>query len=95
MSSRFIVCVNTRVSGKPACGDSGSAELAERLEREIARRGLTAEVERAGCLGRCAQGPNMRIAPAGAFFHHVSANDIGAMVDALEQRLAEAASDAG
>ncbi len=75
--------------GKPACANQGSEALADRLEREIGQRRLPVTVERVYCLGQCTKGPNMRIAPTGRFFHHVSAGDIPAIIDELAGKKAD------
>ena len=85
MSTKLLICIHSRASGRPACADRGSQELALMLEKEIAERHLAVPLERMFCLGRCDQGPNMRIAPGGEFFHHVTAADIPTIMDAIQQ----------
>ena len=68
-SVRLIVCVNERLgTGQRSCVGSGSIELISQLESMIATAKLDVPVVRRECLGRCAEGPAMRIAPAGPFF---------------------------
>jgi (2Fe-2S) ferredoxin len=79
---RFIVCINKRPSlSQPSCGRMGGESLAQALENEIAKRGLSLYVERIRCLGECAQGPNLRLAPGGKFFYGVKLDDIQGIVD--------------
>ncbi len=85
MSTQFLICIHTRASGRPACADRGSQELALALEKEIAQRGLQVPLERILCLGCCDQGPNMRIAPGREFFHHVTSADIPTIIDAIQR----------
>lgn len=81
----LIVCVNERLSaGSVSCAGRGSRDLAAALERAIAARGLPVEVVRIHCFGRCAEGPNARIAPGGAFLRGIGPGDVAAIVDRLE-----------
>lgn len=65
---RLIVCTHYRANpDQPSCGARGGEQIACQLERMIQARGLPLAVERFDCLGRCAQGPNARLAPAGSF----------------------------
>ena len=66
---RLVVCINERLgAGQRSCVGSGSIELISQLEAMIAAEKLDVPVVRRECLGRCAEGPAMRIAPAGPFF---------------------------
>ena len=66
---RLIVCVNQRLgAGQASCAGSGSLELIARIEEMIQAEDLQVPVVRRECLGRCEQGPVMRIAPGGPFF---------------------------
>jgi (2Fe-2S) ferredoxin len=77
---RILVCINKRLGpAKPSC--DGRA-LADAIEAEVRARGLAIPVERFVCFGACHEGPNVRLAPGGRFFHRVSAADVPAIVDA-------------
>ena len=66
---RLIVCVNERLgTGQRSCVGSGNLDLINRLEAMLAAENLAIHVIRRECLGRCEEGPAMRIAPAGPFF---------------------------
>ena len=72
---RLIVCVNERLgTGQRSCVGSGSLKLIERMESMIREHDLQIPVVRRECLGRCDQGPVMRIAPAGPFFCEINEN---------------------
>ena len=73
----FLVCVNRRI-GKPACA---GAAIADALETELRGRQLAFPVERTVCLGACEQGPNIRLAPGGRFYHQVTVARIAELVD--------------
>jgi (2Fe-2S) ferredoxin len=82
---RLIVCVNHRLgSGQRSCAGSGSLELIERMEAMIAEQCLDVPIVRRECLGRCEQGPVMRIAPAGPFFTEIEAADLATICDRLK-----------
>ena len=68
----MIVCINERLgSGQRSCAGSGSLDLIARLEALIAAAGLEVPIVRRECLGRCEEGPVMRIAPGGPFFTEI------------------------
>lgn len=81
---RLIVCVNRRLgSGQRSCAGSGSLDLIDRLETMIAEENLAVPIVRRECLGRCEQGPVMRIAPAGPFFTEIEENSLADIVRQL------------
>lgn len=82
-SKRVIVCVNVRKGEAPSCGGRGSLELADQLEKGIAERALPVTLKRIECLGECKDGPNVRIAPGGTFFHHCTHETIAEILDEL------------
>jgi (2Fe-2S) ferredoxin len=70
---RLIVCINQRLgTGQRSCVGSGSLDLIARVEAMLALESLDVTVTRRECLGRCAQGPVMRIAPGGPFFTEIN-----------------------
>ena len=50
----------------------------------IGERGLDIPVVRRECLGRCEEGPTMRIAPGGEFFTEIDEGDLPTICDRLE-----------
>ena len=70
--SHVLVC------GGTGCTSSGSAQIVEKLESEIAKNGLSDEVQvvKTGCFGLCALGPIMIIYPEGTFYSMVKVDDI-------------------
>jgi (2Fe-2S) ferredoxin len=80
---RLVVCINERLgAGQRSCVGSGSIELISQLEAMIAAEKLDVPVVRRECLNRCAEGPAMRIAPAGPFFTEI---DDGGLDNILKQ----------
>ncbi len=74
--SHVLVC------GGTGCTSSGSAQIIEKLESEIAKNGLSDEVQvvKTGCFGLCALGPIMIIYPEGTFYSMVQEADIPEIV---------------
>lgn len=74
--SHVLVC------GGTGCTSSGSAQIVEKLESEIAKNGLSDEVQvvKTGCFGLCALGPIMIIYPEGTFYSMVKVDDIPEIV---------------
>ena len=74
--SHVLVC------GGTGCTSSGSEQICEVLEREIAKQGLAEEVKvvKTGCFGLCALGPIMIVYPEGSFYSMVKPEDIPEIV---------------
>ena len=86
---RLVVCINRRLgAGQRSCAGSGSLDLIERIERMIDARGLAVPVVRRECLGRCEQGPAMRIAPGGPFFTEIDEAALEVIIGELEAFIA-------
>jgi len=81
------VCVNERPPPHPSCGRRGSPEIVNALRDGLATRGLKYEVLTIKCLGPCAKGPNVRVAPSGSFYFAVSLADVPALVDSLAKEI--------
>ena len=65
------------------CGDNHSLETRDALIAEIARHGLTDEIEviPTGCYGYCGMGPVMLVQPDNIFYQRVTAKDVPFLVD--------------
>ena len=74
--SHVLVC------GGTGCTSSGSAQIIQTLEQEIAKNGLVDEVKvvKTGCFGLCALGPIMIVYPEGCFYSAVKPEDIPEIV---------------
>lgn len=83
---KVIVCVNYRANpNQPSCAARGSEAIAQCIEAEVTKRNLAVGVERFNCLGQCARGPNVRLAPDGQFFNGLTKQDIPALMIEIEQ----------
>ena len=79
---RLVVCVNQRLgAGQRSCAGSGSRELIELLKRGLHEAGLDVPIVERECLGRCEEGPAMRIAPGGQFYTEVESDDLDKIVN--------------
>ena len=81
--ARLTVCVNVRPENgiSISCGPRGGSDIADAVKAEVARRGLDIGVETIKCLGLCARGPNVRLAPGNSWFHGVRVSDVPDLVD--------------
>lgn len=77
MGTKLIVCTQLRHAPNPhSCGNSGSHEIATRLEQAIRQSGLAVKVERTSCMSMCVKGPNVRLLPAGMNWHEVDVKTV-------------------
>lgn len=81
MRAKLFVCTQLRHAPNPhSCGNSGSNEIATRLEQAIRQSGLAIEVERTACMSMCVKGPNIRLFPAGKNWHQVDVKAVDEIV---------------
>ena len=74
---QVIVCINHRANpNQPSCAARGGIQLADYLEQAVRDRELDIKVTRFPCLGRCEEGPNLKLAPGGRYISHVTAGDL-------------------
>ena len=86
---RLIVCVNERLgSGQRSCVGSGNLDYIADMRQLISDAGLPVSIVERACLGRCEQGPVMRIAPGGDFFTDIDAASLPQILSALKAFLA-------
>jgi (2Fe-2S) ferredoxin len=87
MSSRvrLVVCINERLgSGQRSCVGSGNLGYISDIEQMIKAVGLEVKIVKRECLGRCAEGPIMRIAPGGRLFTEVDQSSLASIIDELK-----------
>ena len=86
----IAVCIRQRYGNQPSCGGAGSEDILAALQDAARARGWAAEtIEPVQCLAACAQGPNVRYIPGGAFHHGVEKSDLPAILDGFEAFCAE------
>jgi len=68
-----------------SCMSAQAHDITLRLGESVTAAGLTdVTVKRVGCLGLCAAGPLVEIAETGELFSHVTPDNVGGIVTALE-----------
>ena len=70
------------VCGGTGCTSSGSTQLIDRFEEQIAKNGLDKEVKvvRTGCFGLCEAGPVVIVYPEGTFYSRIRVEDVDEIV---------------
>ena len=70
------------VCGGTGCTSSGSNDIIERFEEQVAKNGLEKEIKivRTGCFGLCAAGPVVIVYPEGTFYSRVRPEDVDEIV---------------
>jgi len=86
---QIFVCENVRPPESPrgCCSAKGAAEVRAKFKEELERRGLKGRVRAngAGCLDQCAHGVTVVIYPEQTWYGHVTAADVGEILDALAE----------
>ena len=85
-----FVCTNDRQGERKSCADGGTAALRELLKAGVERRPALrhrVRVSASGCLGRCAQGPNVLLHPPGLWFSGVMPADAERLLAEIEALL--------
>jgi len=91
----LTLCVNVRKEEfVQSCGRRGAFDIRAVIEGELARRGLDIDFQTIACLGRCAKGPNVRIAPSNTWFHQITPADVPELLDTLEREMTAPATPA-
>jgi NADH:ubiquinone oxidoreductase subunit E len=79
-------CINFRAGNRlTSCGAKGGRETVAALEASIASRGLSWQIEKVHCMGKCHLGPTMRILPNGSFIMGAQEVDVPQILDLLEK----------
>ena len=76
------MCNQVKAEGAPSCTARGSLAVIEAMRQEIARQGLSADVQLTTCgsLGLCTRGPNMVVYPEGVWYSGVQPGDVPEIV---------------
>ena len=87
---RLVACINKRFgTGKRSCVDSGNLDYIAEIETLIKQAGLDIAIIKRECLGKCDQGPVMRIAPGGRFFTEINQTSLPVIVSEIKILVAE------
>lgn len=81
----LFICSNVRDNQpeNPGCGARGGTGLKDLLKKAVSERGWKGlvRVSTTGCLGLCAQGPNILLHPQGIWFSGVTEADLGTILE--------------
>ena len=82
----IFVCVNDRHGARKSCADGDNPSIRIRLKEEVANRGWRPQVRvsQCGCMGLCADGPNVILYPQKIWYSDVSHADVDAILSAVE-----------
>ena len=85
----LFVCVNDRHGERKSCADGGSAAIKDYLKEQVEQLGWKGRVRvsHCGCMGLCAQGPNVMIYPQGVWFSSVTRQDADAILQKVREIL--------
>lgn len=82
---RLVVCVNERLgTGQKSCVGSGNLDYITSIRQLIEDHGLNVPIIERACLGKCEQGPIMRIAPGGKFFTEINQSTLTTIIEELK-----------
>jgi (2Fe-2S) ferredoxin len=80
-----FICCNQRAAGETSCNALGSGTLLDYMKDRVKALGLAGagqvRVNKAGCLGRCDDGPLMVIYPEETWYTFLDEQDIDEIVD--------------
>lgn len=91
---RLVVCVNERFASRHrSCVGSNNLEYICNIKSMIKAEKLGVPIIERVCLGKCEQGPVMRIAPGGKFFTEITNASLPGIIDEIKTFLAVADKD--
>ena len=84
----IFVCSNVRENHpeNPGCGAKGGSLLKDRIKEAVAARGWKGKVRvsTSGCLGLCAEGPNVLLHPQGIWFSAVRETELDEILQTVQ-----------
>lgn len=90
----IFFCCNQRPEGESCCNNQGGTEMfqyAKNRGRELGLDAAGIRVNKAGCLGRCDQGPVLVVYPEGTWYTYIDKNDVEEIIqsDLLQGKIVE------
>ena len=80
-----FICCNQRDNGEVSCNDHGATAAFEYAKARVATLKLNqpgqVRINKAGCLGRCLEGPVMVIYPEAVWYQFVDNDDIDEIIN--------------
>ncbi|CAM4399008.1 MAG: Ferredoxin, 2Fe-2S [Legionellaceae bacterium] len=84
----IFFCVNQRSDGEPCCNNFGAENAFTYIKTKVKSLGLAGKkkirVNKAGCLGRCDEGPVIVIYPDEIWYRYKNEADLDKIVNCLE-----------
>lgn len=81
----LFFCTNQRSEGRACCQNHGASEMRAYAKKRLQAHGLwgagKCRVSTAGCLGRCALGPNIVVYPDNIWYHYKTKQDIDEIIE--------------
>jgi (2Fe-2S) ferredoxin len=75
-----FICCNQRTNGDVSCNDHGASEILDYAKERVAALKLNqpgmVRINKAGCLGRCLDGPVMVVYPEAVWYQFVDKDDV-------------------
>ncbi len=83
-TKHIFFCVNQRNNGERCCNDFNAEALAAYAKTKIKALGLAGKtgvrINKAGCLGRCDEGPLLVIYPDNVWYRYTTQQDIDEII---------------
>lgn len=91
----IFVCINDRGGVRKSCADGNSPDVRKQLKQAVAERGWKprVRVSQCGCMGLCADGPNVILYPQRTWYSGVSEQDVDEILSAVEKTLEDSGSN--
>lgn len=81
----LFVCCNQRTDGSACCNDHGASAVFDYAKERVSELGLRGRgkvrVNKAGCLGRCDEGPVLVVYPEEVWYTFVDRSDVDEIID--------------
>ena len=75
-------CTNQRAAGEAACANQDAAAMQTYAKDAVKAAGIQdVRINKAGCLGRCEQGPVLVVYPEAVWYTYVDREDIDEIID--------------
>jgi len=89
--SHVFVCTNDRAGEMKSCADGNSQLIKSKLKDVVNEKGWKGKVRisTSGCMGLCANGPNVMIYPQKKWFSEVSPDNVDEIVSTIERFMAD------
>ena len=90
-AAHVFVCTNDRGGQRRSCADNNSQLIKDKIKDIVNAKGWQGKVRVStfGCMGLCANGPNVVIYPQKAWFSDVSLAEADEIVSTIERFVAE------